>query len=337
MPIRAVNSGPDGTDIPKVVIAKLDETGSVINPPTEEQIGEVQETPTQYTLLRRLKDLLTGIILATGNAIIGKVKVVDDLGNVIGSLGNALDVHVTDVHDITLNRYFVQYMATTSSLDGVVNAQDKTIDIQASDYANFPVGSWIQIKDGNKEETNFCQVTIAGGSPTLTLDRPLDNSYANGSIVTLVQTNLATAVGSLGSPISFKLLPPSDETWHIKRFLLASINTTLESSFEKFLSLDALTNGVILRHHSNGNTRIISHWKKDADFIEDMYDFYPVDKPPTGKFGTQGRFTLSKSESYSRLRGANGDFLEILIQNDLTVNSNRLEDWQIKAQGHLEG
>ncbi len=36
-------------------------------------VGEVQATPTEYTLLRRLKDLLTGIVLAAGTNLIGKV------------------------------------------------------------------------------------------------------------------------------------------------------------------------------------------------------------------------------------------------------------------------
>ena len=38
-------------------------------------IGEVQATPTAYTLLRRVKDLLTGIVLSAGTAIIGKVNI----------------------------------------------------------------------------------------------------------------------------------------------------------------------------------------------------------------------------------------------------------------------
>ena len=38
------------------------------------RMGEVQATPSSYTLLRRLKDLLTGIVLATGTNIIGKVQ-----------------------------------------------------------------------------------------------------------------------------------------------------------------------------------------------------------------------------------------------------------------------
>lgn len=41
----------------------------------EVQIGEVQANPTANTVLGRLKDLLTGIVLAAGNAIIGKVGI----------------------------------------------------------------------------------------------------------------------------------------------------------------------------------------------------------------------------------------------------------------------
>jgi hypothetical protein len=39
------------------------------------KIGEVQETPTPYTLLARLKDLMSGMVLAAGSAIIGKVGI----------------------------------------------------------------------------------------------------------------------------------------------------------------------------------------------------------------------------------------------------------------------
>lgn len=50
-------------------------------------IGEVQASPTAYTVLARLKDIatglttaLTGIVLAAGSAIIGKVRMVDSGG-----------------------------------------------------------------------------------------------------------------------------------------------------------------------------------------------------------------------------------------------------------------
>ena len=67
---------------------------TVINPATEEKqddsitstdeistrIGEVQASPTANTVLDRLKALLTGIVLAAGSAIIGKVGIVDSSG-----------------------------------------------------------------------------------------------------------------------------------------------------------------------------------------------------------------------------------------------------------------
>ena len=43
------------------------------NSALETLIGEVQATPTSNSLLARLKDLLTGIVLATGANKIGKI------------------------------------------------------------------------------------------------------------------------------------------------------------------------------------------------------------------------------------------------------------------------
>lgn len=45
------------------------------------RIGEVQAAPTANTVLGRLKDLLTGIVLAAGSAVIGKVRLVTATGD----------------------------------------------------------------------------------------------------------------------------------------------------------------------------------------------------------------------------------------------------------------
>lgn len=45
---------------------------------TQALIGEVQATPTANTVLGRLKDLLTGIVLAAGTALLGKVSAGQD-------------------------------------------------------------------------------------------------------------------------------------------------------------------------------------------------------------------------------------------------------------------
>ncbi len=47
----------------------------------EQRIGEVQASPTSNTLLDRLKALLTGIVLAAGTAVIGKIRMVTATGD----------------------------------------------------------------------------------------------------------------------------------------------------------------------------------------------------------------------------------------------------------------
>ena len=55
----------------------------LVDPEGTDAIGEIQATPTSYTLLRRLKDLLTGIVLAAGTAVIGKIRLVTATGDEI--------------------------------------------------------------------------------------------------------------------------------------------------------------------------------------------------------------------------------------------------------------
>lgn len=47
------------------------------------RIGEVQASPTSNTVLARLKDLLTGIVLAAGTNVIGKIRLVTANGDEI--------------------------------------------------------------------------------------------------------------------------------------------------------------------------------------------------------------------------------------------------------------
>ena len=60
------------------------------------RVGEVQTTPTSNTLLARLKDILTGIVLAAGSAIIGRV------GHDITGIGHGVTVVTTAGTDVAL-------------------------------------------------------------------------------------------------------------------------------------------------------------------------------------------------------------------------------------------
>ncbi|KKN35085.1 hypothetical protein LCGC14_0787100 [marine sediment metagenome] len=87
----------------------------IIDPATEPKqddiitrLGEVQASPTENTVLDRLKDLLTGIILAAGSNLIGIVKIGDGvLTAIIDSLSSAF-VSISwphrEIHDG--DRYF---------------------------------------------------------------------------------------------------------------------------------------------------------------------------------------------------------------------------------------
>lgn len=248
----------------------------------------------------------------------------------ITSTAAKIDTHVADIHQRMINRYIVRFTGTTSNLNVNASAGDTSLTV-VSDVA-FTVGDWIQITENSTEETSYMQITAKPGGNVLTLDRPLDNAYTTvtPAVVEIVVLDMATAIGTLASPISFTLAPPSDEVWHIWRLLMtiqdgSSMDTSL------YAGSPALTNGVLIRINNDGVTRVLTNWKKNADMMEDAFDIDFHDKAPAGSFGLSVRWTIKKTDAYIHLDGSTNDFLEVLIQDDLTV----LENQEIKGQGHI--
>lgn len=258
----------------------------------------------------------------------------DTSGNVVNVLNNALNVHITDVHDNLVNRYLANFTGTTSNLNANASAGDTSLTV-VSDAA-FTVGDWINITEGTTEEPNFLRVTDKPGGNVLTLDRPIDNAYTTvtPAVVEIVVVNLATTLGTLAAPISYKIQPPSNETWHILRLLVTiTDDTPTAMTYAVFGNIAALTNGVVVRRDNNGVHHTLTNWKVNADFIEDAFDWDPDITSPSNEYGMKVRWSFSKAESYIKLVGSTNDHIEILVQDDLTA----LDDFQIKAQGHVEG
>lgn len=66
--IKVMSGVPDGT-----LVAEVDANGLFVHLRASPILGEVQATPTANTVLARLKDLLTGVVLSVGENHIGEV------------------------------------------------------------------------------------------------------------------------------------------------------------------------------------------------------------------------------------------------------------------------
>lgn len=262
------------------------------------------------------------------------VNLHDSDGNVIGSLGGAIDVHDADVHDVPVNELFHRHTGITTTLAAAVTggaSAPSTITVASG--VGFADGDPIQIESSAIIEPTFPTIVSGGGTTTLVLDRPIDNDFAIGDTVEQVTTNLAVD-GSV-TPVSFKLLADTDQVWHIVRFLLAMVHA-VSADDSRFGGIAALTNGCVLRGY-NGTAdqyRTFTSWKSNFDIKMDMFDLTYTDKAGGGDFGTNGRGSIKHGTgAVPKINEATGDFLELLIQDDLTS----LIKFNLKGQGHIEG
>lgn len=263
-------------------------------------------------------------------SLVRNVNLHDGLGNPIGSLSGALNIHNADVHRYIINSHFEQHTATTTTFAVAATAGDTSITLTSA--AGFAIGDYVHLENGSFEPVHPKITNLVG--TVATLDRPIDYSYAIGDniIKTLINMNVA---GTLASPQSFKLQPPTDQVWHIARILIEMTHATAGDN-GLFGNLAALANGVVLRRHdgTTGQNNTFTIWKTNSDMVTDMYDVvYAARSGGGGAYGTNGRGTFTNAGAIVYLDGAAGDYVEILIQDNIST----LASYKIKGQGHIEG
>lgn len=258
------------------------------------------------------------------------VNVHDALGNPVGSLNGALSVYDAEVYTVPVNEYFSRYTGVSDALAVASTVGDTSVTVV--DGTKFTVGDFI----GNitiPTESIYKEITVIVGN-VLTLDGPLDNSYDVGQVIDIFDINM-NALGTLTNPVSFKFPPGSGQIWHIVRFLFSMTHGTA-GDLGLFGNLPKLTNGAVLRGYSGttGTFRTFMNIKNNADMKNNMYDVeFDTRSGGGGTYGTSGRGSIKiGTGSVPRLVGANGDYFEILIQDDLTA----LASFRMKVQGHLE-
>lgn len=255
----------------------------------------------------------------------------DANGNAIGSLRGALNIHDADVHMVPVNEYFSRLTGVSDTLASIASVGNTSINV--TNGALFAVGDFIEF-NVSPTESIYKQITVIAVN-TLTLDGPLDNAYAIGDEVRVVSIGMNVA-GTLASPASFKFIPDGGQIWHIVRFLFSMTHNTA-GDLGLFGNLPKLTNGAVLRAFdgTSGSFRTFMNIKSNADTKNNMYDVdFDTRSGGGGIYGTSGRGSIKiGTGAVPNLVASNGDYFEILIQDDLSG----LNSFRMKVQGHIEG
>jgi len=254
-------------------------------------------------------------------------------GETIGSLSNAVNIHDADVHIAPVNHtLYAQGASYTLASD--VTKQDKSIIV--TDATGLVIGDLLHITDtsNNSHDHDLLRITSISTN-TLTLNRPIDKAYlAASTTINLVVVNMSV-VGTLASPISYKVFPSPGEVWHI-----VSLDFSMEDQTAMddatFGGLPALTNGVVIRavDSVNGTYETFSNWEHNGDFKEDGFYVEYSAKAPAGFYGFSGNMNV-KERYGAVVRLANTStetiYLEILIQDNLSG----LDSFEVKVHGHI--
>ncbi len=244
-----------------------------------------------------------------------------------GIVGNGGGPHQVDHHNV-FNELFHLHSGINSTVAAIVTSGDTQVEV-ASDVG-FTVGDAIQINDG-QIETTFPIITAKPGGNVLTLDRPLDFPYGIGDLVEVIHTDLKATAGTLTVPIIHRIAPEAGKVWHLHRIILAMTHSAAATD-DKFGSIAALTNGVVLRAYIGGQFFSFTNWKTNGDIIADMYDVTYSDKAGASLFGTSARGSFNRIGVTIRLDGDVGDYMDVLVQDNLTT----LGSFIINGQGYVE-
>ena len=254
----------------------------------------------------------------------------DGEGNPIQSSNGAMDVHIADVHEVPVSDYMHLHDGITTTLTTAIAVGDTSINVVSA--TGFVVGHHVHILNGNNELL-FPKITGIAAN-VITVDSPFSNAFtiADTSIEHVI-INIANTVGSLAAPISYKVMPTAGEHYHLLR-LIGSAVCDSDNDDGTFCGLPALANGCVIRKYdgTTGKFSKFTAWHDNNDIISDMFDVVYSDAPKFGKFGLRFRWTLSKVGVAIKLNGDAGDYIEILIQDDLTG----LEIFNLMVHGHFK-
>jgi len=235
-------------------------------------------------------------------------------------------VAIKHVINDQLNRHFLFFTGSITTVASASGVGSTSVVVAFPTVINS--GDTVFISNGNVEEPSKMHVT-AVGSPFVTLDAPLSKAYPIGTQVEVVDSDLSSTTASLGGSRSYKVKPSSGTTYHIARLNVAIADANAMDD-GKFGGIASLANGVVIRKSVKGVITTLTNWKNNGDMAKDMFDVAYTDKAPSGENGLRGRWSFNKFEVYHVIKGEDGDYLEALVQDNITANTLM----ELKVQGH---
>jgi len=237
-----------------------------------------------------------------------------------------------NVHDQTTRSldFFFGRLDNATTLSVQADPDDTTITLTST--TGFVDGTVVGIFSADDTDITYLGTQIgAPAGSVITLDTPIDQEMQINSAVAGVTTNMAVD-GSSTTQV-FQIGPVgvgSTLVVDITRIMGHILDSTVMDD-GKFGGITALTNGIVLRHN---NSVIHNLWnaKSNADLALLCYDFRYADNAPGGQYACNFRNTYGGQHTHGVVIELQpGDYLEVLIQDDLTG----LDSFKMMAQGHF--
>lgn len=264
----------------------------------------------------------------------------DSFLDVTNGYDRGVDVNIQDQ---TTRPIIAKFNRVTNQTTLASNGAIGDTSIVVTSATGIVVGSYIILFNPAVVKFMFATVTNIGGAPTIVLDTPLDFAFPSGTFVDAAVTDLSTANGSLGSPITFGLRGTGaplgvDLAVDITRIIFSCVATSAVD-LTTFCNFTRLINGLVLRRRNDVYENIFNV-KDNGEIAGIMFDFNVTQatNPAQGEDGFVSRLTFAGTSKIGvAIRLPIGDDLELIIQDDLVTaqSGQTITLLEIVAEGHI--
>ena len=235
--------------------------------------------------------------------------------------GTGLGVFIQDQTTGVLDVPFLQQLSTpTLAANTVVNSRDITLTA-GHGLTGANTGDIMEIADSTNG-SYFMQCSITGVSgDVVTLDCPINRVYTTANHLLSVSSDTMNVDGS-ATPVVFSILPFNLQSGDMVR-MIVEMRDNADMDFSSFGSLNALTNGCVVRvNNGDGTYRNLYNFKSNGDIIEQCFDHsFLSPKAGNSERAFAARLTWGGQSKHGvtiRLDGSIGEALEFIVQDDLT-------------------